>query len=603
MNRRVGDSESRGAGEAGFRARLVDAVYRGLLDPAEVSAVHGSLRVFEQHLLREIEGLDFDAAEARMRGYADLQVHCERAGDLLDRIGGERRTLHDLLSAQPCAALAVQASGRVVRTNPAAQALPELRDLSGVFDLRYDREIEGKLAVFLREGPARGGPLIANGWSRGSDVAFLLVFERLAASFADFDDARDARGPVILVKTTVAAFDAQVWETIDAAYGLTGAEADVVKLLAEGCSLEEAARRRGRSLHTLKSQAKSVFAKTATGGQVELVRLVTTLAHLVSSAEPLASPKLGPGEATRHPEIALLGGRALSYVESGRPDGRPVLFLQPTARPDFTPEVREAFARAGLRVVSPVRPGSWGMARAAKGWGPRDAAHDYLALAEALGLGDGVLVGYRAGAPYALHLAALRPGCFRKVALVDTGAPLDRLSKIEQMPAFPRLLFTGARLAPQFPRLMYRFGGVNLRRRQDDEDHWVRVYFQGNPDDDELLKEARYRRIGAGTIRYTMEDSDQLVRDLTAWSQDWTPLADAVLSATPLHFVHGGASRWFPAEDVAEFCRARSRATFVVVPGAANFLLYAHPGIIARQIAACFGPEREEVVAEDRETR
>jgi DNA-binding CsgD family transcriptional regulator len=65
-------------------------------------------------------------------------------------------------------------------------------------------------------------------------------------------------------------------ELLRAFYDLTPAEAELVNLLAEGVSLEEAAKRRGVTINTVRSQLKNVFAKTDTNRQGELIRLVLT---------------------------------------------------------------------------------------------------------------------------------------------------------------------------------------------------------------------------------------------------------------------------------------------------------------------------------------
>ncbi len=442
------------------------------------------LGFYNWHSSRKQLAADFD-------DFADLHLHCERAGELLERVfAASHRAIANVLAAQPWAALAVETSGCIVLANAAAQLLPELRDLPNVLALRFDRRAEAALATFLKDcrkaaEPAR--PLVVNGWSKDTDAAVILVFERLPAAFSDFADAEGATGPVIVAKTTITAFDKAIWNTISAAYDLADAESAVMRLLVEGCSLEEAARRRARSPNTLKSQAKSVLAKTGKGKQAELVRLVTTLAHLVGKGGPRAADAAAD-EAGDHSQLQLADGRSQKYVEVGLRDGRPVLFLQPTARPDFTAELRRDFAAAALRVITPVRPGSWGMLRATAGWGPEDAARDYRALTYEFGLTQSALVGYRAGAPQALHLAALCPGYFRCVPRVDTGAPLDRMAKIEKMPPWPRLLFSGVRFAPQFARLM-RFGGVNMRRRRNDDENWARFCFRGNSVDDRLIED------------------------------------------------------------------------------------------------------------------
>ncbi|HZO09357.1 MAG TPA: helix-turn-helix transcriptional regulator [Myxococcota bacterium] len=65
-------------------------------------------------------------------------------------------------------------------------------------------------------------------------------------------------------------------EVLQGLYDLTPAEAELLRLLAEGRSLEEVARQRGITMNTARGQLKQVFAKTDTRRQGELVRLVLT---------------------------------------------------------------------------------------------------------------------------------------------------------------------------------------------------------------------------------------------------------------------------------------------------------------------------------------
>jgi DNA-binding CsgD family transcriptional regulator len=73
-------------------------------------------------------------------------------------------------------------------------------------------------------------------------------------------------------------------ETLRSLYSLTGAEIELVELLCDGASLEEAADRRGVTMNTARSQLKQIFMKTSTGRQSELVRLV------LSGIAPIRTP-------------------------------------------------------------------------------------------------------------------------------------------------------------------------------------------------------------------------------------------------------------------------------------------------------------------------
>ncbi|HFD86743.1 MAG TPA: LuxR family transcriptional regulator [Gammaproteobacteria bacterium] len=59
-------------------------------------------------------------------------------------------------------------------------------------------------------------------------------------------------------------------------YQLTQAEAGVTELMAQGLPLPEIAKRLNSSIHTVRNQAKSIYAKTDTKGQTQLLRLLLT---------------------------------------------------------------------------------------------------------------------------------------------------------------------------------------------------------------------------------------------------------------------------------------------------------------------------------------
>jgi DNA-binding CsgD family transcriptional regulator len=63
-------------------------------------------------------------------------------------------------------------------------------------------------------------------------------------------------------------------DVLSSSYGLTSAEADVAELLAQGNELKEIAKLNRVSLNTVRNQLKSIFAKTNTSRQAELVSLL-----------------------------------------------------------------------------------------------------------------------------------------------------------------------------------------------------------------------------------------------------------------------------------------------------------------------------------------
>jgi DNA-binding NarL/FixJ family response regulator len=67
-------------------------------------------------------------------------------------------------------------------------------------------------------------------------------------------------------------------------FELTGAETDVLALMAEGLTNREISERRSTSITTVNSQTKAILSKTTTANRTQLVRLVTNLSANFLSA-------------------------------------------------------------------------------------------------------------------------------------------------------------------------------------------------------------------------------------------------------------------------------------------------------------------------------
>jgi DNA-binding CsgD family transcriptional regulator len=76
-------------------------------------------------------------------------------------------------------------------------------------------------------------------------------------------------------------------------FGLTGAEAKLAASLSSGRSLEEVACERRITIGTARSQLRSIFAKTQTHRQAELVALLNRAGLLRVDGHPLALSDLG----------------------------------------------------------------------------------------------------------------------------------------------------------------------------------------------------------------------------------------------------------------------------------------------------------------------
>lgn len=133
-------------------------------------------------------------------------------------------------------------------------------------DLAGPRQRDG---VVTMEKASRRDPLTLlvtplapghQGWLRPGARYLVLVFEP--------DQVAQPSGPVLQI-----------------ALGLTAAEADLAGLLAAGLSLAEAAERKQLSIHTVRTQLKSIYGKTGVTTQSRLIRLILTGPGAVSAGK------------------------------------------------------------------------------------------------------------------------------------------------------------------------------------------------------------------------------------------------------------------------------------------------------------------------------
>jgi DNA-binding CsgD family transcriptional regulator len=129
--------------------------------------------------------------------------------------------------------------------------------------------VAGAVAIGAREG---SGPANVLSISRPSGKrAYPVMVAPLLEPRAGGTD-RDAVAVLFIADSD--AGDISMTEVLQGLYSLTQAEAELVGLLAQGLSLEEAAQRRGVTMNTVRSQLKQVFTKTDTRRQGQLVRVV-----------------------------------------------------------------------------------------------------------------------------------------------------------------------------------------------------------------------------------------------------------------------------------------------------------------------------------------
>jgi DNA-binding CsgD family transcriptional regulator/PAS domain-containing protein len=251
-----------------------------------------SLTPRTQQLISLWRGPDRVYLEPHQRELLELLLpHLQNAVRIRQTLGqAETRALNAeaALDASTTGSILLDQSGRILHMNHTAQQMALAEDAFRVdishivpTDPQLRAPFKGLVAATADLTLQHPGGALSLTRRRGKPHLNLLITPlRLPQS-------RRATARVLLLlsdPTQPVAFPDAVLRSL---YALTPAETEIANGLLTGLSLEEIARLRAVSLATVRTQLKTILAKTDTRRQADLVRLLATLPH---TAPPLDQP-------------------------------------------------------------------------------------------------------------------------------------------------------------------------------------------------------------------------------------------------------------------------------------------------------------------------
>ena len=322
----------------------------------------------------------------------------------------------------------VSAAGAVCAWNPAGEAvlLDRLGAITVGSALHFSPVNHEALAQARQRLEAGVGPQVIVKFTTAADeapcFAYVTPAEALPAPLqAGVLRIGDEVPRLAMVFPAVDASD-RLWANLRRSFGLTVAETRLAAKLKEGLSLKEAAAALGVSFHTVRNQLRAVFDKVGLTRQSDLVKALTDLGGLagaLSADEPIAATEGGAVRAAPPLRLFGLGDRRMAWREYGDPRGRPALVVHQGLGCSVLPRGTDSLARdLGLRLICADRPGA-GRSEPHPEFSFEAVAADMAALCRSLELRDLRIVGFMAGAPFALCLAAELGEAVSKVMLAS----------------------------------------------------------------------------------------------------------------------------------------------------------------------------------------
>lgn len=552
------------------RMKLIGSFYQVAIDPLNFDDL---LAEWDRTIRRSLE------AGAREIGDTEVMRHAERAAAILRQIQDAEDArkplpLAEIIAHDPNPAMVLSRDGRVVTANqPATDELRvragvHLRDLADAASMppeKLRRLLEAIAAE--EEGAATGITALLELAMPGTDATALFAVSRI----------RVPGDPTVACLLTSLA---PVWSPRTLAalrdyFELTPAEIEIVKLLVGGSNAAQISEARQTSLHTVRSQIKSILLKTRLESQMDLVRHLGFLQRYERKPHenaPADDSRHFAGQPPQHRSLALRNGNSLAWTEIGPATGTPVLFIHGLIDDtSFTqPMIRGLFER-GIRLIAPSRPCFGGSS-------PYKDQSDALAefadcavqLLDRLGIEETVLFGHMAGTLYAIVIAGRFPQRVKSILSVAGAVPMAHHWQFSGMSTGHRIAGLTARHAPLALPLLAD-GGIRLLRLSR-EDLLLDLLFRDAPHDRELARNEEIAKLIFDRFHFVTRQGHQaFLTDVLLVSGDWSPLMRDV--ACPLVILHGEHDRTVLVEGVRDFVGRHSNCTLHVSPNSGQLLL------------------------------
>jgi len=551
------------------RAQIVDRLYEVALDPIRLEDL---LEVWEGQVAPHRTG---PLSAAVPIEDAEIEAHLRRAAVFLDRFeatradGAYRSVLEDI--PRSAAFLSDGGAALVGFNRPAAVAFG-LNEGAGLADLPFEEADIELLRDQIRKVAA----------GRAERVVTLRMRSRLTGGPVivrvgpvESDRAR----PLALVMSTELVWPEGFETTVQEAFGLTAAEVEIVRGIALGQPVKDIAEARGRSAETVRTQLRSILAKTETHSQPELVRVVLGLMDVAQMPTEGAAPmpRAGGLDPVEFRQLRGGDGRRLEWIEFGQPTGVPVLYMHLDYGLIRWPATAERAARArGLRVIVPVRAG-YGRTDLH----PRGADHvtgvarDYAAVLDHLGIRRCAVLCLGADLRFALRLAQDRPGLVSGILGCAAQLPLRTAAQYERMDKWQRFILANARYAPKVLPFLVQ-AGFSLARRLGKEKFFAQVN-GGSPADMEAFARAEVREAvleGSETcLGARMSAHEGFTRECISSERDWSDLVRG--AGVPVVLLQGDQDPQTPVQTIRELMADFPHLDVTFLPATGQLLFFA----------------------------
>ena len=565
------------------REDLIDRLYSVLADPREYDRLVASLSRNYETALALHDDEDAVDGEPTIGAYLkDLMEDFERVASILERLRASGALDFALGQTQRQAARYIVAGPDGIISHIAHRAEERfgLGEGASVFSILADEAAQeayrmlaastsqGETGDMLRIVPARD--------LTGEDVLMLLAPGR-----SENGQRAIRLNPVHGVNS-----DAAV-DGLRTSFGLSPQETAVLRAVAAGTPLAQLARAKGRSIETVRSQAKSLLRKSGAGSQLDLLRMVASVTAAMARERAISGGVATTADDGQKVDVVTLtDGRNIHLRCFGPAYGYPVFLLHGlvtgTALP---PRALSALGNLGIRLICPQRAG-YGDTDLHRG--PPEAYPDIHAaelreIMSRMGIASTVLAGHFTGIIHAVAAGAiLGPERVRAIVSISGTVPTRSHRQFRSMAPWQKMFAYSARYFPAALPVLTS-AAMHLLYKGEPETLLRGLYASPEADarliDDSEISEV----LLAGYHESFRQGSSAYERDAILTARDWSHWLEACKA--PITYIYGTADPVTGPDHRDAFFEAHPHIRRIELADAGQLIAYSHPDIVFAEIA------------------
>lgn len=550
--------------------KLINDLYQAALDPASFESL---LNEWDRALL---------TASDDQPPQLDLSVitqHAERATEILSKLdliapATPIVSMSERIEQDRNPALLLNAEGDVVSRNLWSEAFFGTKGNLSLADLFMSSEMtEEKGRELLSQlKKAEGHGEVIGFFHVHSCHAKNRVFMVLMTTRCPVDHRVRA-----LLRTLSDPASIKTLDAVQKQFELTSAETSVIGNLVNGDTIKQISENRGTSIHTVRTQIKSILGKTGFTSQTDLVRHICLLHNFQSpnALSAVGSTASTPDSKRAWHTLRLRNGQTLDYLMLGPPGGRPVLYLHGMIDAlDFPAEFQQLLAEQKILLIAPIRP-HYGFSKL------KPDKEDFCAffakctaeLLDHLSIRRIVLCGHMAGTVYGFEFARRYPD--RAIGLVSVAGAVPMIEhwQFSGMSKGHRISGLTARHSPKLLSMLTR-GAIRLLQTGR-EKFMLNLYLHDSPADRALAERSELRNILFKRFHFiTGQGETAFVHDIKLVSEDWSKrVGDFNM---PVSFIHGTEDQVVLVKGVERFASCFENTKLITVKNAGQLLLFTH---------------------------